>query len=98
MQSIQHQIVKKENAINLPVYQTIKHAVVVDKDTNILVFTSPSNVDAFFEKNKWETHYKAIAMGDATGKALERKRVMKYEQPDRFDDLGLFRAIMKVSA
>ena len=97
MQSVQNQIVKKENAINLPVYQTLKHAVIIDKDTNILVFTSPSNVDAFFEKNKWESHYKAIAMGDATGKALERKRVMKYEQPDRFDDLGLFRAIMKIS-
>ncbi len=97
MQSVQHQIIKKENAINIHVYQTIKQSLEVDHDTNILVFTSPSNVDAFFEKNKWAPHYKAVAMGEATGKALERKRVMKYEQPDRFDDLGLFRAIMKLS-
>jgi uroporphyrinogen-III synthase len=97
MQSVQHQIIKKENAINIHVYQTIKHSLEVDHDTNILVFTSPSNVDAFFEKNKWAPHFKAVAMGEATGKALERKRVMKYEQPDRFDDLGLFRAIMKLS-
>jgi len=98
MQSIQHQLVKKDNAINLPVYETVKHSLIVADNTDILVFTSPSNVDAFFEKNKWKNHFRAVAMGEATGKALERKGVKKYEQPDRFDDLGLFRAILKCSA
>ncbi|MCD6067188.1 MAG: porphobilinogen deaminase [Bacteroidetes bacterium] len=97
MQSVQNQLTKKENAINLPVYQTLKHAVTVSDDTNILVFTSPSNVDAFFEKNKWKPGFKAVAMGDATGRALERKGVKKYELPKSFDDLGLLRAVLMLS-
>lgn len=98
MQSVQNQMVKKENAINLPVYETIKHPVAIDADTTIVVFTSPSNVEAFFEKNNWSNSFKAVAMGDATGKALEKKSIRKYEMPDRFDDLGLMRAVMKLSA
>ena len=97
MQSVQNQLTKKENAINLPVYQTLKHAVSIDAQTNIVVFTSPSNVDAFFEKNKWNPTLKAVAMGEATGKALERKGVKKYEMPKSFDDLGLLRAVLMLS-
>lgn len=97
MQSIQLQITKKENVLNLPVYQTLKHPQVIDKTTNIVVFTSPSNVDAFFEKNKWESHYKAVAMGDATENALARKGVKKNAKPASFDDLGLLRAILSLS-
>jgi hypothetical protein len=35
-------------------------------------------------------------MGDATGSALEKKRVKKYVKPFTFDDLGLFQAVMSV--
>jgi hydroxymethylbilane synthase len=97
MQSIQYQLVKRDNAVNLPVYETLKHSVEVAADTTIIVFTSPSNVESFFEKNKWLPTFQAVAMGDATGSMLEKKGVKKYETPDRFDDLGLMRAIMKIS-
>jgi hydroxymethylbilane synthase len=97
MLSIQHQLTKKENAINLPVYQTLKHPLSIDSTTQIVVFTSPSNVDAFFEKNKWQSHYKAVAMGDATGFALQRKGVHKFAKPVSFDDLGLVQAILSCS-
>ena len=62
----------------------------------MIVFTSPSNVDAFFEKNKWNAKYKAVAMGDATANALERKGVRRYVKPISFDDLGLVRAVLGV--
>ncbi len=97
MQSIQMQLTKKENAINLPVYQTIKHPATIDTTTHIVVLTSPSNVDAFFEKNKWQAHYKAVAMGDATESALQRKGVKKCAKPITFDDLGLVQAILSLS-
>ncbi|HEY1040148.1 MAG TPA: hydroxymethylbilane synthase [Bacteroidia bacterium] len=97
MQSIQSQLVKKENAINLPVYQTLKHAVEIEDRTDIVVFTSPSNVDAFFEKNRWKMEMSAVAMGEATGKALERKGIKSYEMPKSFDDLGLLRAVLMLS-
>ncbi|MFN5548470.1 MAG: hydroxymethylbilane synthase [Bacteroidota bacterium] len=97
MQSIQHQLSNKENAINLPVYTTVKHSHKIQEDTSIIVFTSPSNVEAFFEKNQWATNFKAVAMGEATGNALFRKGVKKFELPDSFDDLGLFRAVLSLS-
>lgn len=97
LMSIQNQIAKKENVFNLPVYATIRHSAEIDPATRIIVFTSPSNVDAFFEKNKWQPHYKAVAIGDATGSALERKKVNQFVKPVSFDDLGLFQAILQLS-
>lgn len=97
LQSIQYQLSKKENAINVPVYQTLTHPVTIDPATTIFVFTSPSNVDGFFAKNKWQEHYRAVAMGDATAAALARKRVKKCVKPISFDDLGLLQAILSVS-
>lgn len=96
LQSIQKQMVKKENAINLPVYKTIQNQVYINPSVNIVVFTSPSNVDAFFSKNKWVAGMKAVAMGDATAKALERKGVRNSFKTPRFDDLGLFMSILSI--
>ena len=96
LQSVQHQLVNREQAINLPVYATLKNPTIVSPDTEVVVFTSPSNADAFFEKNKWTGNMKAVAMGDATAAALQRKGVKKISKTSSFDDLGLFRAIMSV--
>ncbi|MGZ3894763.1 MAG: uroporphyrinogen-III synthase [Bacteroidia bacterium] len=97
LQSIQYQLNKRENAINIVVYETITHPVTIDPATQIFVFTSPSNVDGFFAKNKWNDNYKAVAMGDATEAALIRKRVRKCVKPISFDDMGLLQAILSVS-
>ena len=75
LQSVQHQLVNREQAINLPVYATLKNPTIVSPDTEVVVFTSPSNADAFFEKNKWTGNMKAVAMGDATAAALQRKEI-----------------------
>ena len=95
MQSIQQQFTK--NTINLSVYETLKKPIEIDPTTNIVVFTSPSNVESFFEKNKWQTHYKAVAMGEATEQALYRKGVKKPAKPISFDDLGLMHCILALS-
>ncbi|MFT3765345.1 MAG: hydroxymethylbilane synthase [Minicystis sp.] len=95
--SIQWQMVKQENVFNLEVYATLKHSVEIPEDCDILVFTSPSNVEAFFEKNKILPHQKIIAMGEATGKSLHYLKVKNYTMPERFDDLGLLRAVLGVS-
>ncbi len=95
MQSIQQQLTK--NTINLVVYETIKQGIAIDTTTNIIVFTSPSNVEAFFEKNKWHEHYKAVAMGEATEGALYKKGIKKPAKPITFDDLGLMHCILSLS-
>jgi len=98
LQSIQWQMVKRDNAINLPVYFTLKHSVVVPEDIEIIVFTSPSNVEAYFEKNKWLPTQKAVAMGDATANALVKRKIKDAKKPIRFDDLGLLQSILSLSS
>lgn len=94
MQSIQWQMVKRDNVFNLEVYATLKHSTEISEDTEVVVFTSPSNVEAYFEKNKWKAHQQAVAMGDATGKALEKLKIKNYLKPQSFDDLGLVQAVL----
>lgn len=98
MQSIQWQMVKRENVFNLEVYATLKQSVTIDGDKQILIFTSPSNVEAFFEKNNILAGQKVIAMGEATAKALAKLKVKNVSTPLAFDDLGLFQAVLGVSA
>lgn len=97
MQSIQWQMVKRDNVYNLEVYATLKHSVEVSPDFEVLVFTSPSNVEAWAEKNTRLPGQKVIAMGESTGKALEKLKIKDYTLPKSFDDLGLLRAILAVS-
>ena len=97
MQSIQWQMVKRDNVINLEVYATLKHSIEISPDYEVIIFTSPSNVEAYFEKNTIHPHQKIIAMGESTGKALEKLKFKKYTMPKTFDDLGLFQAVLAVS-
>jgi hydroxymethylbilane synthase len=97
LQSIQWQMPKRDNVINLNVYVTMKHSEEINPETRIVVFTSPSNVQAYFEKNKWLPGQKAVAMGDATAAALNKLKVKVAVKPISFDDLGLFRAILSIS-
>lgn len=96
LMSIQNQLTKKENAISVPVYATLKHSVELASDIDTIIFTSPSNVDAFFEKNKFQPNQKAVAMGDATKSALLKKGVKDpfIITTTSFDDLGLYRAVL----
>ena len=98
MQSIQWQMVKRDNVINLEVYATLKHSEELTENYDILVFTSPSNVEAYFEKNKISPAQKVVAMGEATGKALEKQKIKKYLMPRSFDDLGLLQSVLALSA
>ncbi len=97
LQSIQWQMPKRDNVINLNVYVTMKHSEEIDPETQIVVFTSPSNVQAYFEKNKWIPGQKAVAMGDATAAALNKVKVKVAVKPISFDDLGLFQSILSIS-
>lgn len=97
LQSIQWQMPKKDNVINLPVYVTLKQSVEIGENIEIVVFTSPSNVQSYFEKNKWLPGQKAVAMGDATATALDKLKIKDVVKPASFDDLGLFQAILSVS-
>ena len=98
LRSIQNGFVKKEQVIDLVVYETLKKNEEAIPYSDIVVFTSPSNVEAYFEKNKISPNQKIIAMGEATGGALGKYGVIKYSLPDSFDDAGLVRAVFTISS
>lgn len=98
MKTIQLQLPGGQNVKNLVVYETIKNPdlTISPDEFDILVFTSPSNVDAFYEKNKISAHQKVVAMGDATANALRNHNVKAHKQPPSFDDLGLLKAVFSL--
>ncbi|MCC6180442.1 MAG: hydroxymethylbilane synthase, partial [Bacteroidia bacterium] len=55
-----------------------------------------SNLLAYTEKNKIKPTQKIIAMGDSTGKELEKLKIKNYIKPNSFDDLGLVQAVLSV--
>lgn len=98
MRSIQQQFVKLGQVINLPVYETIKKNDGEMPQADILVFTSPSNVEAWFERFTISKTQKVVAMGDATANALRQHNIHGCGQPDAFDDAGLARAVFSISS
>ncbi|MBN8701954.1 MAG: hydroxymethylbilane synthase [Bacteroidetes bacterium] len=94
--TIQKQFTKPGQAIDLIVYESIKRNEEEIPNADILVFTSPSNVEAFFEKHKIKENQKVIAMGDATANALKEHRVVINKKPATFDDIGLVQSVLGV--
>lgn len=97
MRSIQQQFVKQENVLDLVVYETLKKNHGAMPQADIIVFMSPSNVEAWFENYTFQKKQKAIAMGDATANALRKHNIIPSAQPDTFDDTGLARAVFGAS-
>ena len=81
---------------DMVVYETIR-LIKELPEFDIPVFTSPSNVDAFFQLNPPQIPACAVAMGGATASRLHHYKVRKIAEPDAFDDLGLVMAVMQLS-
>ena len=97
MRSVQSQFVRNEQTFDINVYETIEHSDQSLPAADILIFTSPSNVNAFFKANKVEQHHKVIAMGGATEAELRKHGVRKCTLPNSFDDLGILQAVYKIA-
>lgn len=98
MRSVQQQFVKPDQVVDLVVYETIKKNSGQAPQADIYVFTSPSNVDAWFEVYKMDKTKHIIAMGDATANALRQHNVIMMSKTDSFDEAGLARAIFSASS
>jgi hydroxymethylbilane synthase len=93
MRSIQLQFSNRTQVIDLPIYETLKQNDFKIPEADVFVFTSPSNVEAFFEKNKLRVGQKIVAMGHATASSLRQFGVMRCTLPHSFDDIGLAQAV-----
>ncbi|HRH66588.1 MAG TPA: hydroxymethylbilane synthase [Bacteroidia bacterium] len=97
LRSIQQQFVKPEQVIDLVVYETKKKNDGPAPEAEMIVFTSPSNVEAWFERFRIHPEQKIIAMGDATANALRQFGTVRLTKPDAFDDAAILRAIFGMS-
>jgi len=96
MRTIQKQLPASQ-VFDLLVYETIS-LVKETPEFDIPVFTSPSNVDAFFQLRPSARLESVVAMGGATAARLRHYGVKRISEPDAFDDLGLVMAVMQLSS
>ncbi|HEY8782112.1 MAG TPA: hydroxymethylbilane synthase [Mucilaginibacter sp.] len=92
MRSIQLGLSADTKVIDLPIYATILDDDVEPTGAEILIFTSPSNVEAYFAGNLIYPDQKVIAIGKSTGKKLDEMGV-KYTLPYSPDETGLAEAV-----
>ena len=93
LKTIQQQL-PAAKIFDLTVYETIQRPADDLPKSDLIVFTSPSNVEAYFEKNTVGKNQKIVAMGHATAATLKEKGILSFGMPDTFDDTGLVRAVM----
>ncbi len=96
LNTIQYQFQKKENLMDLNVYETKKIPLEDNPNADILVFTSPSNAEAYFNQYLYVGGQKIVAMGEATASAIEKLRLKVNATPATFSDYGLMQAIQSV--
>ncbi|MFI5158567.1 MAG: uroporphyrinogen-III synthase, partial [Sphingobacteriales bacterium] len=92
LRSIQQGMSADTKVIDLPVYETVLEEDVEASGADVLVFTSPSNVDAYFADNLLDPYQKVVAIGKSTGKKFEEMGV-KYALPFSPDEVGLAEAV-----
>ena len=92
LRSVQQALSADTKVIELTVYETILEDDVEPTGAEIMVFTSPSNVEAYFVDNLLDPDQKIIAIGVSTGKKLDEIGV-KYTLPYSPDETGLAEAV-----
>lgn len=92
LRSIQQVLSADTKIIDLPVYETILEDDTEQSNAEIMVFTSPSNVEAYFADNLLDPDQKVIAIGISTGKKLGEMGV-RYTLPYSPDETGLAEAV-----
>lgn len=95
LQTIQKQLSFTNICHNLFVYKTSLRSDFEIPAAELLVFTSPSNVQAYFEKYKLQRDQKVIAIGSTTEKRIRHYGVKTISMPVSFDEKGLLDVILK---
>ncbi|MNI76616.1 uroporphyrinogen-III synthase [compost metagenome] len=95
LQSIQKSLPADAKIIDLPIYETVIEDDIDQSYADVLIFTSPSNVDAYFADNLLEPGQQVIAIGNSTGKKFDEMGV-KYALPYSPDEIGLAEAVFGI--
>ncbi|HKG06535.1 MAG TPA: hydroxymethylbilane synthase [Pedobacter sp.] len=95
LQSIQKSLKADTKVIDLPIYETVVEDEIDQTYADILIFTSPSNVDAYFADNLLDPGQQVIAIGNSTGKKFDEMGV-SYALPYSPDEIGLAEAVFGI--
>jgi uroporphyrinogen-III synthase len=93
LQTIQKQLAFTNTTYNLYTYKTILKTDFELPYTDVLVFTSPSNVRAYFSKYKIDSRQTVVAMGASTTYLLSEFGVKNVLTPREFSEAGLWETI-----
>ncbi len=93
LRTVQQQFEDASKLTDLVVYETVKKENRELPKAEVIVFTSPSNVESFFEKWKINSDQKIIAIGKSTEKKLKEFGVENCLLPATFDEVGLAEAV-----
>ena len=93
--TIQKSLKNSTKIVDLPIYETVIEENIDRSAAEILIFTSPSNVEAYFAVNLLEPGQKVIAIGNSTGKKFDEMGV-NYTLPYSPDEIGLAEAIFGI--
>ena len=95
LQSIQKLLKADTKVVDLPIYETVVEDDIDQTYADVLIFTSPSNVDAYFADNLLDPGQQVIAIGNSTGKKFDEMGV-KYALPYSPDEIGLAEAVFGI--
>lgn len=92
-QTIQRQLAFSNTCYNLYVYKTNIRNDIELPYCDILIFTSPSNVIAYYNNYKFDPRQTLIAMGTTTKYKLKEYNVSNVLTPDSFEEHGLLKLL-----
>jgi hydroxymethylbilane synthase len=95
LQTIQKSLSTDTKVVDLPIYETVIEEDIDQTHADVLIFTSPSNVEAYFVDNLLEPGQKVIAIGNSTGKKFDEMGV-QYTLPYSPDEIGLAEAVFGI--
>jgi hydroxymethylbilane synthase len=95
LKTIQKALSQETQITDLTIYETILVDDVAQSFADVLVFTSPSNVEAYFVDNLLEPGQQIVAIGASTGKKFEEMNV-PYILPSSPDEIGLAEAVFGI--
>ncbi|MEJ7691668.1 hydroxymethylbilane synthase [Daejeonella sp.] len=92
LRTIQKALSAQTKILELTVYETVPEEDVAQSYADVLIFTSPSNVESYFVNNLLEPDQQVICIGKSTGKKFDEMGV-KYTLPYSPDEVGLSEAV-----
>lgn len=92
LRSIQQALTDNTTVIDMPIYETVIEENVNKSNAEVLIFTSPSNVEAYFKENLADPNQHIICIGYSTAKSIEAMG-LKYTLPFSPDEMGLAEAV-----